>query len=75
MVGIKPRSTRWLLLFVPRVGQALAVVGDVSLPETHDRLVAEAERSFGSVDIALNNAASVGPIKPDLLPFLSAFIS
>jgi NAD(P)-dependent dehydrogenase (short-subunit alcohol dehydrogenase family) len=45
-------------------GQALAVAGDVSLPETHERLVAEAIGSFGGLDIAFNNAASVGPIKP-----------
>jgi NAD(P)-dependent dehydrogenase (short-subunit alcohol dehydrogenase family) len=45
-------------------GQAVAVVGDVSLPETHARLVTEALRSFGGLNIAFNNAASVGPIKP-----------
>ncbi len=47
-----------------RGGQAVAVAGDVSLPATHDRLVSEALTAFGSVDIALNNAASVGPMKP-----------
>lgn len=45
-------------------GKVRLVVGDVSRPETHDELVAEAVRSFGGVDIAFKNAAIVGPIKP-----------
>ena len=44
--------------------RAVAVAGDVSLAATHERLVARALESFGSVDIALNNAASIGPLKP-----------
>jgi NAD(P)-dependent dehydrogenase (short-subunit alcohol dehydrogenase family) len=45
-------------------GRAHVVVGDVGLPETHDELVADAIRLFGGLDIAFNNAAMVGPIKP-----------
>lgn len=45
-------------------GRAVAVAGDVGLPETHARLVAEAYHAFGGLDIAFNNAASVGPVKP-----------
>lgn len=45
-------------------GQAIAVAGDVALAETHDRLVVEALHHFGGLDIAFNNAASVGPLKP-----------
>lgn len=40
------------------------VAGDVSLPETHEALVAEAVNSFGGLDIALNNAGMVGALKP-----------
>lgn len=47
-----------------RGGRAHAVAGDVSRPETHEELVASAVRSFGGLDIAFNNAATVGPIKP-----------
>lgn len=45
-------------------GQAVAVAGDVALAETHTILVAEALQHFGGLDIAFNNAASVGPLKP-----------
>lgn len=45
-------------------GKAVAVVGDVSLPETHERLVAEAIGSFAGLDIAFNNAGTVGAVKP-----------
>ncbi|OJF96422.1 SDR family oxidoreductase [Pararhizobium antarcticum] len=45
-------------------GRVHVVVGDVSLPETHDELVADAIRLFGGLDIAFNNAAIVGPMKP-----------
>ncbi|WP_160010913.1 SDR family oxidoreductase [Rhizobium sp. 18055] len=47
-----------------RGGRAHVVAGDVSLPETHDELVADAIRLFGGLDIAFNNAAVVGPIRP-----------
>lgn len=45
-------------------GRARVVAGDVSLPETHEALVAEAVNSFGGLDIALNNAGMVGALKP-----------
>ncbi|MGV8936481.1 MAG: SDR family oxidoreductase [Allorhizobium sp.] len=45
-------------------GRAAIVAGDVSLPETHRQLVAEAIGSFGGLDIAFNNAGTVGPVRP-----------
>ena len=45
-------------------GQVSIVAGDVKLMTTHERLVREAEKVFGGVDIAFNNAAAIGPIKP-----------
>ena len=45
-------------------GSVHLVVGDVSQADNHDQLVAEAVHVFGGVDIAFNNAAMVGPIKP-----------
>jgi Dehydrogenases with different specificities (related to short-chain alcohol dehydrogenases) len=45
-------------------GAAHAVVGDANLPETHAELVSEATTRFGRLDIAINNAGTVGPIKP-----------
>lgn len=45
-------------------GRARAVAGDVSRPETHQELVASAVETFGGLDIAFNNAATTGPIKP-----------
>ena len=45
-------------------GRAYASVGDVGLPETHERAVADAIREFGGLDIAINNAGVVGPMKP-----------
>ena len=45
-------------------GRVRIVVGDASLPETHEELVADAVSSFGGLDIAFNNAATIGPIKP-----------
>ncbi len=45
-------------------GQAVGVVGDISAPETHEALVAAARREFGGLDIAVNNAAALGPHKP-----------
>lgn len=45
-------------------GRVHLVVGDVGQPDTHDQLVADAVRVFGGLDIAFNNAATVGPIKP-----------
>lgn len=45
-------------------GQVITVAGDVRLMTTHERLVREAENTFGGVDIAFNNAAITGPVKP-----------
>lgn len=45
-------------------GRAQAVVGDVALAETHERLVDAAVGQFGGLDIAVNNAGAVGPIRP-----------
>lgn len=44
--------------------RAHVVAGDIALPETHDRLIAEARRVYGGLDIAINNAGMVGPIQP-----------
>ncbi|MDE1467066.1 SDR family oxidoreductase [Aurantiacibacter sp. D1-12] len=43
---------------------ALSVVGDVTQPETHDRAVALAKENFGSLDIAFNNAGTLGTLAP-----------
>lgn len=45
-------------------GQAQIVVGDVSSQYTHEELIEVALRSFGGLDIAFNNAAIIGPVKP-----------
>lgn len=45
-------------------GRAEAIVGDVSLAETHERLVQAAIGKFGGLDMAINNAGTVGPVKP-----------
>lgn len=45
-------------------GQVSTISGDVKLMTTHERLVREAEKVFGGVDIAFNNAATIGPVKP-----------
>lgn len=45
-------------------GTAIALAGDVCLPDTHERLVAAAHREFGGLDIGFNNAGAVGPWKP-----------
>lgn len=45
-------------------GRAVAVVGDVADERTHFALVATALDRFGGLDIALNNAGLVGPVRP-----------
>lgn len=45
-------------------GQVVTVAGDVGQQQTQERLVAQAITSFGGVDIAFNNAATIGPLKP-----------
>jgi NAD(P)-dependent dehydrogenase (short-subunit alcohol dehydrogenase family) len=45
-------------------GQVVTVAGDVGQQQTHEMLVTRAITSFGGVDIAFNNAATIGPLKP-----------
>lgn len=45
-------------------GTAFAVAGDVADPATHAALAEAAETRFGGLDIAVNNAAVIGPYKP-----------
>lgn len=45
-------------------GRAVAVAGDVVDEETHRALLEAALGRFGGLDIALNNAGTVGPYKP-----------
>jgi NAD(P)-dependent dehydrogenase (short-subunit alcohol dehydrogenase family) len=45
-------------------GKAIYYAGDVSLEETHDHLINMVKIEFGHLDIAINNAGSVGPIQP-----------
>ena len=45
-------------------GLAYVSAGDVCHAETHERLVTETIREFGGLDIAINNAGAVGPLKP-----------
>lgn len=45
-------------------GRAWVSAGDVAQPETHRQAVQDAQREFGGLDIAVNNAGTVGPIKP-----------
>lgn len=47
-----------------RGGRAVAVAGDAVLPETHEAVVRTAEREFGGLDIAVNNAGIIGAYKP-----------
>lgn len=45
-------------------GQAAAIPGDVTLADTHVRLTETALERFGRLDIAINNAGTVGQIAP-----------
>ncbi|MEJ5085338.1 SDR family oxidoreductase [Brucella pseudogrignonensis] len=45
-------------------GEAHYVAGDASQAETHEKLIAVAQNEFGRLDIAFNNAGTVGPIGP-----------
>lgn len=45
-------------------GSVRVVAGDAGHPETHEEMVACAVASFGGLDIAFNNAATIGPVKP-----------
>lgn len=53
-----------------RGGKASLVVGDVGEPACQEALVEEAVSAFGGLDIAFNNAGTVGAVKPlaDLTP-------
>lgn len=45
-------------------GEAVILSGDIARPETHEVLVRLAEETFGGLDIAVNNAATIGPYRP-----------
>jgi NAD(P)-dependent dehydrogenase (short-subunit alcohol dehydrogenase family) len=45
-------------------GRALPVVGDVSIEDDVRRVVAQAERSLGPIDVLVNNAGITGPTAP-----------
>lgn len=45
-------------------GTAIYYAGDVCLEKTHDGISALISKEFGQLDIAVNNAGVVGPIKP-----------
>lgn len=45
-------------------GRAYLVAGDVASCDTHEELVAAAREVFGGLDIAFNNAGTVGAMKP-----------
>lgn len=45
-------------------GRAHLVIGDVTDPATHQRIVAGAVEQFGGLDVAINNAGVVGAVKP-----------
>ncbi|MBL8510311.1 MAG: SDR family oxidoreductase [Betaproteobacteria bacterium] len=51
-------------------GRAHWVVGDVGAADTQEELVAEAVKVFGGLDIAFNNAGTLGALKPvaDMTP-------
>ncbi|VVD91598.1 short-chain dehydrogenase [Pandoraea pneumonica] len=45
-------------------GRAYVFAGDVGQADTHEECVAAAMHEFGGLDIAINNAGTVGAIKP-----------
>lgn len=45
-------------------GKCTIVAGDTCKPEIHGELVDVANREFGGLDVAINNAGTVGPVKP-----------
>lgn len=67
-VVVNARGARDLEIVVKEIeaagGQAVAVAGDVAEETLHDRLVATAMDAYGGLDIAFNNAGTVGPYKP-----------
>ncbi|WDF87910.1 SDR family oxidoreductase [Serratia ureilytica] len=52
-------------------GRALAVAGDVRDEAFAERLTATAVDEFGGLDIAFNNAGTLGPLGPSLAPSAS----
>ncbi len=67
-VVVNARGARDLEIVVKEIeaagGQAVAVAGDVAEEALHDRLVATAMDAYSGLDIAFNNAGTVGPYKP-----------
>lgn len=67
-VVVNARGARDLEIVVMEIeaagGRAVAVAGDVAEETLHDRLVATAMDAYGGLDIAFNNAGTVGPYKP-----------
>lgn len=47
-----------------RGGRADVVVGDTTRIETHEQLIERALSQFGGLDIAINNAGTLGALKP-----------
>ncbi|APX73760.1 SDR family oxidoreductase [Achromobacter insolitus] len=45
-------------------GRVCVSAGDVARPETHRQAVQDAQREFGGLDIAVNNAGTIGPVRP-----------
>jgi len=45
-------------------GRAVAVAGDIRLPDTHEAIIHAAMNSYGKLDVAFNNAGTVGSLKP-----------
>lgn len=67
-VVVNARGARDLEIVVMEIeaagGRAVAVAGDVAEEALHDRLVATAMDAYSGLDIAFNNAGTVGPYKP-----------
>lgn len=45
-------------------GRVAVVAGDIAHADTHEQLIQVATRTFGGLDIAINNAGIVGALKP-----------
>ena len=45
-------------------GKVLSVQGDISRPKDVEEAVDKAQSHFGKIDILMNNAAVIGPVKP-----------
>ncbi|MFC6479052.1 SDR family oxidoreductase [Pseudomonas asuensis] len=64
MQGVSPLWKKSPKLSVPKGGHVRIVVGDIGSPDTHKELLEVGVEAFGGLDIAFNNAGSLGPIKP-----------